>query len=83
VGRSGLTHKEWLAWLKKHVKFSQQQASRLMQLGQLLTVSNLVDEWRRICGRAQDEGSDNGEAIAASEGTELGKLSPGDNLVEA
>jgi hypothetical protein len=45
-------HGRWLPWLKANVRFSQQQASRYMQLAKLPVTSNLEDQWRVISGNA-------------------------------
>jgi hypothetical protein len=51
------------------VKFGKSQAYRLLELAKVPTVGNLLEEWRRICGRAQDEGGENGEMGATTEET--------------
>ena len=40
-------HGKWLPWLKSNVKFSQQQASRYMQLAKLPVTSNLESSGAR------------------------------------
>jgi hypothetical protein len=64
---------EWLAWLKQNVKFKQSMAYYCMGLAKVPTVGNLVERWREITGRGQEEGSENGEATAADDATEEDK----------
>jgi hypothetical protein len=60
-------HGKWLAWLKANVKFSQQQASRYMQLAKLPVTSNLEDQWRVISGNVPPEDEDEAPDLHAQE----------------
>jgi hypothetical protein len=56
-----LGHGKWLTWVKETLGPKERMAQRCMKLAKCDIVSDLEEEWRRICGKA-DEVEDDPEA---------------------
>jgi hypothetical protein len=50
--RQNCRYGNWLKWLKKNVKFSDQRASEYMRIAKLPVTGNLADDMRHIWGNA-------------------------------
>jgi hypothetical protein len=64
--KKGCAHGEWLAWLKKNVRFKERKARYCMELAKSAPGADLVEDWQKIRGRTENEGAENGEAADAS-----------------